>query len=190
MTPRRIILHWTGGGPQANAVDRSRYHYLVQQDGSVVMGVPVEANMRSIPKGTPRSEYAAHTGGMNSWSVGVALCGMFEAKEGGPYGPHPITASQTDAACALVARLCAAWGLPVTADTVFTHAEAWSLHGVQEAKGKWDINVFPWEPDRPDTGFTLRSWINGHMMDVPEPELRDVRDVPRPLRSLPDMGPK
>jgi len=58
----------------ANAVDRAHYHYIVQHDLSVVPGVhAVATNMRQL-RGT--DAYAAHTGGMNSFSIGLAFAGM------------------------------------------------------------------------------------------------------------------
>jgi N-acetyl-anhydromuramyl-L-alanine amidase AmpD len=157
--PRRIILHWTAGGPEANATDLSAYHYVVEQSGVVREGVPVRRNLRDL-RGLPTSEYAAHTRGLNSYSVGVSLAGMHGASEGGPYGRWPITEDQTRAACAWVARLCETWGLEVTQETVFSHWEAEHLHGVAQA-GKWDITVFPWDPAAlpHETGPTLREWV-------------------------------
>ena len=174
--PRRIILHWTAGGAFANAVDRRSYHYLIQQDGSVVMGVPVKRNLRSIPRGTPRSEYAAHTAGLNSWSVGVALCGMRGAEQGGPYGPDPITEPQVLAMCSFVGQLCRDWGLRVDADTVFHHAEAQTVHGRPQS-GKWDITELPFASDVPtgEVGLWLRARI--YLAKVGPPELRPVTPI-------------
>lgn len=161
----------------ANVTDRASYHYLIQQDGSVVMGVPVRANLRNIPPRTPRSEYAAHTAGFNSWSVGVALCGMMEAVPGGPYGPHPITEAQTLEMCRFVGQLCRDWDLTVDTTSVFHHAEAQTVHGRRQS-GKWDITELPWARDVPagEVGLWLRARI--HLSKVGPPELRPVTDPP------------
>ena len=186
--PRRIILHWTAGGPEANATDLSAYHYVVEQSGVVREGVPVRRNLRQL-SGLPVSEYAAHTRGLNSYSVGVSLAGMHGASEGGPYGRWPITEGQARAACAWVARLLDAWGMEVTRETVFHHWEAEHLHGVPQA-GKWDITVFPWDPAvlPHETGPTLREWVRQAGMDepmAPTPEL-----TPPPLRvRVPEAEP-
>ena len=37
--PRGIVAHWTAGGPVANAIDLSAYHYVVDADGTVRQGV-------------------------------------------------------------------------------------------------------------------------------------------------------
>ena len=160
--PRRIILHWSGGGPNPSAEDLRAYHYCVSQSGEVFMGVPVERNMRQIPVTDPRSAYAAHTARLNSYSVGVALCGMRDAKPDGTLGPYPITRDQTYAAMAFVAELCDAWSLPVSSSTVFTHWEAEHLHGVKQA-GKFDITVIPWLPrmERTTVGGYLRMIVRG-----------------------------
>lgn len=186
--PRRIILHWTGGGPEAGGADLAAYHYVVQQDGIVREGVPVPRNMRDL-SGQPISEYAAHTRGLNSYSVGVGLAGMWQAREGGPYGEYPITEEQVEAACHWVARLCDAWELPVDATTVHSHWEAEHLHGVPQT-GKWDITVLPWDPAilPHEVGPTLREWVRQAQKDDPEiptPEL-----APPPLRvQVPQSDP-
>lgn len=160
--PKRIILHWTAGGPEPTSHDLKSYHYLVSQGGEPFMGVEVAANMRQIRPGTPTSEYAAHTRGMNSFSVGVALCGMSQAIEGGPFGPYPIQRAQVDAFAAFVAELCHEWDLLPTVGTVFSHYEAQSIHGVPQEK-KWDITVLPWLPRlmKSEVGDFLRLLVRG-----------------------------
>ena len=175
--PRRLVLHWTAGGPTANASDLTSYHYVTQQDGRTVTGVPLKGNLRSIPPGTPRSEYAAHTRGLNSWSAGWALCGMMGAKQGGPYGPHPITEKQTLAALDEIAAFMRGWGMDVTKDTLFTHAEAQSIHGKPQS-GKWDILEFPWDRTIKNPGEWIRSQVRDRLIPV---ELREVRLPPRRL---------
>ncbi|EBA08959.1 peptidoglycan recognition protein family protein [Sagittula stellata] len=139
----RIILHWTAGGGRASAVDRQHYHRLVEHDGRIVPGT--EALADNIV--TSDGDYAAHTRNLNTGSIGVALCGMRDAIEV-PFsaGPSPLTEVQVDAACALVAELCRAHGIPVTRETVLTHAEVQPTLGVRQL-GKWDITRLPYKPD-------------------------------------------
>lgn len=159
-SPRRIILHWTGGTGKASAFEREHYHYLVQQDGSVVAGVPVALNMRTCGPGVP---YAAHTRGFNSFSVGVSFCGMLGAIQGKSHGRYPLTEPQVEAGCAFIAKLCAAWGLAPTVEQVFTHAEAQRIHGRAQA-WKWDIDVLPWREATPEeNGKYLRDRVAAHM---------------------------
>ena len=158
--PQRIILHWTGGTGKASAFEREHYHYLVQQDGQVAVGVPVALNMRQCGANVA---YAAHTRGFNSYSVGVSFCGMLGATQGGSMGSYPLTESQVEAGCAFIARLCAAWGLQPTEAQVFTHAEAQRIHG-RTQQWKWDIDVLPWREATPqDNGRYLRERIAAHM---------------------------
>jgi len=141
--PKRIIMHWTGGGPRASEFERAHYHYLFQQDGRVVAGVPVARNMRKVVEGVP---YAAHTRGLNSFSVGVSFCGMLDAVQGGSFGPHPLTQTQVQTGLLFIAELCREWRLPANEDTLFTHAEAERLHGVKQ-EHKWDIDALPFMRD-------------------------------------------
>jgi N-acetyl-anhydromuramyl-L-alanine amidase AmpD len=187
--PRRVILHWTAGGKNPNPTDFAAYHYLVAQSGEVHPGKHgVEANMRKVGPDRP---YAMHTRALNSFSVGVSLCGMAGAREGGPFGPHPITEEQTRAACAFVGELCKAWALPVSENTVFTHWEAQSLHGVKQS-GKWDISVFPWNVtiSAKEIGPILREWVRESMrprierVEPDRPPLQVTgRPVPPPTRA-------
>ncbi len=75
------------------------------------------------------------------------MCGMRDAIEM-PFsaGPSPLTEVQVDATCALVAELCRAHGIPVTRETVLTHAEVQPTLGVRQL-GKWDITRLPHRPD-------------------------------------------
>ncbi|TVP61056.1 MAG: N-acetylmuramoyl-L-alanine amidase [Gemmatimonadales bacterium] len=178
-----MVLHWTGGGPEPNETDLGAYHALVGQSCRIYAGVPIAANMRRIPPQASRSEYAAHTRGLNSWSVGVALCGMMGAKEGGPYGPHPITEEQAYTAIGLVAAMVRTAGLPVTAETVLTHWEVQRVMGVAQP-GKWDITVLPWITDPPLQPDEVGSWIRQHVSAAiisPTDYLPEIR----PLRADP-----
>src|SRR5690606_16912064 len=72
--PKRIILHWTGGTYEPNSLELEHYHFLVDGEGVVHPGThSVADNMRKLQKG---DDYAAHTRGYNSFSVGIAFCGM------------------------------------------------------------------------------------------------------------------
>ena len=141
---KRIVIHWSAGTSWANDLDRDHYHYLIEGDGTVIEGKrPVSANAGPLVAG----RYAAHTLGCNTGSIGVALCGMAGAVER-PFsaGKYPINAVQLDAAAALVARLCAQYGIAVTPETVLTHAEVQPTLGIKQ-RGKWDIARLPWRPD-------------------------------------------
>lgn len=139
----RIIAHWTGGTGFANSTDRAHYHVLVQSDASVIAGTEaIEDNIV-----TSDGDYAAHTLRLNTGSIGVALCGMAGAQES-PFfaGAHPFNEKQFAAFCAEIARLSIEWGIPVTPQTILTHAEVQHTLGVPQRQ-KWDITRLPWRDD-------------------------------------------
>jgi hypothetical protein len=142
--PRRIIWHWTGGGSRANDTDKRAYHYIVEHDGTVVAGdIPVAANMQRLWNGV---RYARHTGGMNSFSVGIAFAGMKDSRSAQRPGPSPLNESQVRAGLRFTAACCVVWNLdPLNPAHCFCHREAWELHGVKGEQNdtKPDITYLP-----------------------------------------------
>lgn len=135
---KRIIIHWTAGSYTASALDKEHYHFLIEGDGEVVEGnLPPSANLST------RTTYAAHTRRLNTGSIGVSLCAMAGAQYS-PFrtGKYPITEAQVDSLGLLVARLCVEHGIPVTRETVLTHAEVQPTLKVKQ-NGKWDITWLP-----------------------------------------------
>ena len=137
---KRIIMHWTAGADGVNAVEADAYHFIVSRDGTITEGKDkVEDNIPPLVKG----QYAAHTWKLNSYSIGVALDAMAGAKERPfSWGKYPITEVQVEAMCKLVAALSIQYGVPITPETVLTHAEVQPTLGVKQ-KFKWDITVLP-----------------------------------------------
>lgn len=134
-----IVFHWTAGGPKASAIDRLHYHYMVQGDGTVIPGDhPPEDNLN-----TRDGDYAAHTLNANTGRIGVALCGMMGAVER-PFkaGAAPINWTQINALCGLLADLCRRYDIPVTRQTVLSHAEVQPTLGIPQ-RGKWDVAWLP-----------------------------------------------
>jgi hypothetical protein len=144
--PRRIICHWTGGGPRANDIDRQSYHFIVEHDGRVVPGVHgIAANMRQIGR---NAAYAAHTGGFNSFSIGLAFAGMAKWVPGGKTA-FPLTKVQIETGIGFVALACRRYHLdPSNPLHLFTHTEAWTLHKVKGTVNdqKTDITHLPFLP--------------------------------------------
>ena len=135
---KRIIMHWTAGAYAASDTDKKHYHYIIDGTGRIVAGnFKPEDNLHTV---TP---YAAHTRNLNTGSIGVAVAAMHGAVER-PFsaGKYPITEKQVDALVKLVARLCGEYGIPVTPETVLTHAEVQGTLGVPQ-RGKWDIMWLP-----------------------------------------------
>lgn len=140
---QRIILHWTAGGSRASDTDKQHYHRLVEYDGTIVAGTHEVADNIVTSDG----DYAAHTRNLNTGSIGVSLCGMRGATEH-PFsaGPSPLTEKQWRVAMVLIADLCRQYSIPVTRETVLTHAEVQPTLGVIQ-RGKWDITRLPFKPD-------------------------------------------
>jgi hypothetical protein len=193
--PQRLILHWTAGSHVSSPHEWLRYHILVEHDAGVpddlsddttrlVGGVPLHRNMGNasgMPPAhrSPDTGYAAHTSKFNSYSIGLALCGMRGAVDRRPAdgtigvvdpGTHPITNLQIKALVALCVQFCALWGYTPTEDRIFTHWEAEALHR-RPQDGKWDIT---WVPGkfftRRDVGPWIRrqanNWREGRPIDL------------------------
>jgi hypothetical protein len=136
---KRIVIHWTAGGHKPSNLDKGHYHFLIDGDGKVHSGTfPVEANAKPV-----KGKYAAHTLNCNTGSIGVALCAMAGAVER-PFsaGKSPITPAQVKALAALLRDLCAKYKIPVTRETVLSHAEVQPTLGIRQ-RGKWDIAWLP-----------------------------------------------
>lgn len=143
---KRIIVHWTAGGPVASALDKSHYHFLIQQDLTIVEGdLPPEANAGPLA-GKP---YAAHTLNCNTGSIGVSLCGMAGAVEA-PFNPgiHPIKWAQVERLAVVLADLRKRYGIAIGRTTILSHAEVQPTLGIKQ-RGKWDI---AWLPDMTKPG--------------------------------------
>lgn len=134
----RIIIHWTGGKDRANTTDIKHYHYIINRDGTVTTGkYKPEDNLDTS------THYAAHTRGCNADSIGIALSGMYGAKEHPlDVGDYPITQEQIDTLARLAGALCLYYVIPVTNSTVLTHAEVEGRLRVKQ-NNKWDITWLP-----------------------------------------------
>lgn len=141
--PLRIVCHWTAGSPGPSDKELQHYHFCVDGQGRWIPGKHSIADNCRQPLG--KSGYAAHVAGMNSFSIGIAVCGMANAKER-PFdpGPFPFLHEQWLSMAKLAAVLCVHYGIPVTPQTVFQHWEA-----PTNKNGKWDVAVLPWNPRLP-----------------------------------------
>lgn len=139
---RRIIFHWTGGSYTPSSLDKEHYHFVIDGNGRVHAGLhKINANIPPLREG----EYAAHTRGTNSYSIGVALCCMAGAVEGRSNGKYPVKESQFDRLAEVIAELCRTYNIPITPETVLSHAEVQTTLGIKQ-NGKWDISVLPFDP--------------------------------------------
>lgn len=143
---KRIILHWTCGRRASNTVDREHYNLLIEHPAGGAARViggdhPIDDNVS-----TGDGDYAAHTRGINTGSIGLALCGMMGCQER-PFkpGPEPFTPEQWELMCEAAAQLCKRYVIAVTDKTVLAHGEVQKNLGVAQL-GKWDPMRLPWEP--------------------------------------------
>jgi hypothetical protein len=144
-TMKRIICHWTAGGYRAGDHDRECYHILVEGDGRLVRGDhSIDDNVS-----TGDDDYAAHTLGCNTQSIGISVCCMANAEES-PFktGPCPMTREQWEVLAQVAAQLAKRYGIPVTRTTILGHGEVQDLLNKAQ-KHKWDPLVLPWEPGTP-----------------------------------------
>jgi hypothetical protein len=142
---RSISLHWT-----ASDYDTvfPAYHFCLRgvSDVVVVATHDVRANMRDV-RGANAEPYAAHTAGRNSWSIGLAVCGMAAAVPT-DFGRYPLADAQIAALCVVARRLADAYAIPERA--IRTHAEAALEDGYFGAGGddeRWDIARLSARPD-------------------------------------------
>ncbi len=134
---RSISLHWTAHDYEAVF---PAYHFCLRgvSDVMVVQTRDLRANMRDL-RTDPFGSYAAHTLGRNSWSIGLAVCGMAGAQPS-DFGRYPLTSAQIDGLCVVARTLADAYCIPLAA--IRTHAEAALEDGYFGAHGnetRWDI---------------------------------------------------
>jgi hypothetical protein len=134
---RSISLHWTAHDYEAVF---PAYHFCLRgvSDVLVVPTHDLRANMRDVRR-EPERPYAAHTAGHNSWSIGIAICGMAGATPS-DFGPFPLTGAQIDALCVVARTLADVYA--IAPGGIRTHAEAALEDGYFGADGadqRWDI---------------------------------------------------
>jgi hypothetical protein len=167
---RRVVVHWTAGGPKASENDLSHYHFLVEgpPDFRVVRGThPVVANLS-----TSDGDYAAHTKGLNTQSIGISACAMANAVEK-PFnpGPHPLVEPQWVILAHMAAELCLYYRLALSEKTVLQHGEVQRVYGAPQS-GKWDITKLPFRPEmsKADVGEAFRDLVHQHIVALTEPD--------------------
>lgn len=138
---KRIIIHWTAGSYQPNTTDYEHYHYLINGDGLVINGkYKPEDNLNCYD-----GKYAAHTGGGNTGSIGVAMCGMlkYSSLKGISSTKYPLKKTQCERCFKLIAELSKKYDIPITNQTVMTHYEFGQKNPKTSSFGKIDITVLP-----------------------------------------------
>jgi len=144
LTLRRVCIHWSAGGYTPGDAERYHYHFTVDAMGNIGIGrFKPENNIPPLRNGG----YASHCGGGNSYTIGVALCGMAGYTSPRSQGRYPLTAKQCEAAWKLIAEQCYKYGIPVTEDTVYTHYEFGKKNPESDSAGKIDITFLPHKPE-------------------------------------------
>ena len=161
---KRIILHWTAGTNEPNNTDYQHYHYLVNGNGVVVKGKFKPEDNLNCKDG----KYAQHTGGGNTGSIGVSMCGMagFNGKSGST--KYPLTAKQVEATFKLCAELCKKYNIPITPQTVMTHYEFGLKNPKTSSAGKIDIVYLPPYPTvkQADVGDFIRNKVKWYYKNM------------------------
>ena len=158
---KRIILHWTAGKYSPNECDLEHYHYLVDAEGKVYQGkFRVEDNEVCIG-----NNYAMHTGGGNTGSIGVSMCAMLGFHNEQNVGNYPITPVQFERTMKLCAELLAQFGLNLTPNTLMTHYEFGQAHPKTTSYGKIDVIYLPPYPwvKRDEVGSFIRSKVRWYL---------------------------
>ena len=135
---KRIIIHWTAGTGSPNSVDKQHYHYLIDSKGEIHYGIFKPEDNENCSDG----RYAQHTGGGNTGSIGIALCGMCGFGMNN-ITKYPLTRIQCERLFKLVAELSKKYNIPVTSNTVMTHYEFGIKNPKTSSAGKIDIIYLP-----------------------------------------------
>ena len=158
---KRIIIHWTAGTGSPNSVDKQHYHYLIDSQGKIHNGIFTPEDNLNCYDG----RYAAHTGGGNTASIGVAMCGMCGFKGADNVGKYPLTRVQCESMFKLVAELAKKYAIAVTSNNVMTHYEFGLKNPKTSSAGKIDIIHLPPFPGVPKDkiGDFIRSKIRWYL---------------------------
>ncbi len=116
---KRIIIHWTAGAYKPNATDLEHYHYLVDSDANIHTGKHKVEDNENCNDGN----YAAHTGGGNTGSIGISLCGMAGFSSRQNVGKYPLTKIQCERCFKLIAELSKKYNIAITPQNIMTHYE-------------------------------------------------------------------
>lgn len=158
---KRIILHWTAGKYKPNQCDLEHYHYLVGADGEVYTGkFRVEDN-----EVCTKNDYAMHTGGGNTGSIGVSMCAMLGFQNEHKAGEYPITPVQFERTLKLCAELLKKYNITLTPVTLMTHYEFGQAHPKTTSYGKIDIIYLPPYPwvKKEEVGGFIRSKVRWYL---------------------------
>ena len=161
---KRIILHWTAGGHYPTALEKTYYHFLIDKDGIIHSGkFKPSDNEICRPNG-----YAAHTGGGNTGSIGIAMCGMQNFIDKKRAGKFAITKIQFEETMRFCAELANKFNIDVTPQNVLTHYEFGIKNPKTSSAGKIDIVFIPPYPwvDKNEAGSFIRAKIKWYLAQL------------------------
>ena len=161
---KRIILHWSAGRYYPSEFEKKYYHFLVDANGKVYKGNRQPEDNDNCSDG----EYAPHTGGGNTGSIGVCMCSMYGYKSPKNQGDFPIRKIQFEACMKFCAELCKKYNLKVSKDTVFTHYEFGQANPQTTSFGKIDISYLPPYPwvGKNEIGAFIRSKVQWYLEKI------------------------
>ena len=154
---KRIILHWSAGRYYPTSFEKKYYHYLVDKEGNIHTGNYLPEDNLDCTDG----KYAQHTGGGNTGSIGVCMCGMYGFKNSKDAGGFPITKTQFESCMNFCAKLCKKYSIKVCPSNVMTHYEFGQANPKSTSFGKIDIVYLPPYPwiSKEDVGSFIRTKI-------------------------------
>ena len=163
---KNIVIHWTAGRHYPSEFEKQHYHFLVDKDGKVHAGLfKPEDNVICKP-----GKYAAHTGGGNTKSIGIAICAMAGFKNSLNPGNYPITKKQFESTMEFCASLAKKYNINVSSQNIYTHYEFGLKNPKTSSAGKIDIVYLPPYPwiDKSEVGSFIRSKIKWYFMKIKE----------------------
>ena len=142
---RRIIYHWTAGTNQPCLDDFLHYHYVVDSEGKIHNGKFLPEDNENCYDG----KYAAHTGGGNTASIGIAYCGCYvPANTSVKMTKYPLTKKQLEAGFKLGAELAKKYKIKLAdKESVQTHYGFGKRNPKTSSAGKIDINFLHEYPE-------------------------------------------
>lgn len=145
MIIKRIIDHWTVGRYEQIFPE---YHYSIafntkNKKAYLITGKYKPEDNLNCADG----KYAAHTGGLNTGSIGIGVCAMLGFVNKNNVGKYPITKEQCELLFKTNAERAKKYKLMITPDTLMTHYEVGLKHPESDSRGKIDIIYLPPFPD-------------------------------------------
>jgi hypothetical protein len=151
----RIIIHHSAGTYQPNSLDRLHYHYLYGKNQVYNGNFKPTDNLNCTD-----GRYAAHTGGLNTGSIGCAFLANVGFKDYKHQGECPLLPQQLELGFKHMAGISKIYSIPIDPEFIMTHYEVGQkvLKGIIERNklteqniGKIDIICIPGHPEiKPD----------------------------------------